>query len=318
MAHMMQTVCFALAVATAAGLGAAAARIMVRWRQRWRYRAAAQGDGCPAGLRHATGVTGMGESSFDVRIIAYAMRIEQQSARPQFHFVAPAPLRERPWMEERASPAGLEGRLGSRGFWEARVRLALGGALAGCAMGLLTTVELGAFLAVVGALVGWRALPWAVRRRTRERAESMERDLSEMLDVVALGMRSGLSFDRSLQLYTDHFKTLLAESFRSAHRQWTCGLASRPDALRAVAASYDSALLGRVVENVIRSLRFGATLADNLEDAAREARSGYRARKQEQVAKAPVKMMVPTGALILPAMLILVLGPVLLELAGGF
>ena len=82
--------------------------------------------------------------------------------------------------------------------------------------------------------------------------------------------------------------------------------------------TYDSSLLGRVVENIVRSLRFGSTLADNLEDAAREARAAYRARKQEQVAKAPVKMMIPTGVLILPAMLMLVLGPVLLELAGGF
>lgn len=77
-------------------------------------------------------------------------------------------------------------------------------------------------------------------------------------------------------------------------------------------------LLARVIENIVRSLRFGATMADNLEDAAREARSGYKARRQEAVAKAPVKMMVPTGVLILPAMLMLVLGPVLLELAGGF
>ena len=43
-----------------------------------------------------------------------------------------------------------------------------------------------------------------------------------------------------------------------------------------------------------------------------------RDRLEERVAKAPVKMMVPTGVLILPAMLMLVLGPVLLELAGGF
>lgn len=41
------------------------------------------------------------------------------------------------------------------------------------------------------------------------------------------------------------------------------------------------------------------------------------ARLEERVAKAPVKMMMPTGALILPAMLLLVLGPVLLELANG-
>ncbi len=146
----------------------------------------------------------------------------------------------------------------------------------------------------------------------------MECDLSEMLDVVALGMRSGMSFDRSLDLYTGYFRTQLADAFRSAQRQWACGLASRPEALREVADSYASPLLARVIENIVRSRRFGATMADNLEDAAREARSGYKARRQEAVAKAPVKMMVPTGVLILPAMLMLVLGPVLLELAGGF
>jgi len=57
-------------------------------------------------------------------------------------------------------------------------------------------------------------------------------------------------------------------------------------------------------------------LADNLDDAAAEARANYRTARQESVAKAPVKMMLPTSTLILPAMLILVLGPVLLELMG--
>nr|WP_236643282.1 type II secretion system F family protein [Enterorhabdus sp. P55] len=139
-----------------------------------------------------------------------------------------------------------------------------------------------------------------------------------MLDVVALGLRSGLSFDRSLALYGEHFDTLLSSSLAAAQRQWGCGLTSREEALRRVAASYDSALFGRVVENVVRSLRFGSSLAESLEGAAREARAAYRARKQEQVAKAPVKMMVPTAVLILPAMLMLVLGPVMLELIGGF
>lgn len=315
----MQAVCFAFATIAAAGLGVGVAGAVNRWRQRCRYRAAAHERDSSVDLWGAAGgEAGAAEGSVGDRIVSYAVRVDRRSAQPRFRFIAPAPLRRRPWMEERALPAGLAGRLSSGGFWETRVRLAWGGAAAGLATGLLVTPEMGACLATVGAVVGWRALPWAVQRRMRERAESMERDLSEMLDVVALGMRSGLSFDRSLQLYTDHFQTLLADTFRSAHRQWACGLASRADALRTVAASYDSPLLGRVVENIIRSLRFGATLADNLEDAAREARSGYRARKQEQVAKAPVKMMVPTGALILPAMLMLVLGPVLLELAGGF
>ena len=82
--------------------------------------------------------------------------------------------------------------------------------------------------------------------------------------------------------------------------------------------SYASVMFSRVIENIVRSLRFGSSLAESLEAAASEARSAYRARKQEQVAKAPVKMMVPTGALMLPAMLLLVVGPVLLELMEGF
>ena len=49
-----------------------------------------------------------------------------------------------------------------------------------------------------------------------------------------------------------------------------------------------------------------------------EARQSHKAYVEEKVMKAPVKMMLPVGTLILPSMLILVLGPVLLDLAQGF
>ena len=85
-----------------------------------------------------------------------------------------------------------------------------------------------------------------------------------------------------------------------------------------MAATYDSKLLARLVESVVRSLRFGSSLADGLDALAAEAREVRKTRLQEAIAKAPVKMMLPTGTLILPAMLLLVLGPVLLELMEGF
>lgn len=288
------------------------------WRRRVRHRAALVEEARALGPTE-TGASAAGKApSLDEALIAYGVEVSQRLRSPLARPLAPAALRCRAGKEPRAAPSGVEGRLTDEGYGEARTRLALAGAIVGAALGSVATVELGMVLAVAGLAAGWQALPWALDQRSRCRAEAMERDLSEMLDVMALGMRSGLSFDRSLELYTGHFDTLLAAAFRSAHRQWACGLVGRDEALRAVAASYASPLLGRVVENMIRSLRFGATMADNLEDAAREARNGYKARKQEQVAKAPVKMMVPTGVLILPAMLMLVLGPVLLELAGGF
>lgn len=305
-----------MAVATAAATGWALWKMGRAWKRRTHYRQAIQ----PPTVRLAVakrektaGAGAMGEA-----MIAYATLLDGQAMAATFRWVAPMWLRRRPWPDRLASTAGLHGRITNAVFWEARTRAALLAALSGALVGLLFSFELSLLLGCVGIGAGWRLLPWALGQRSRARAEEAERHLSEMMDVVALGLRSGLSFERSLVLYLGHFDTMLADSFAAAHRQWSCGLASRVEALRTVAASYDSPLLARVIENIIRSLRFGSTLADNLEDAAKEARNGYRARKQERVAKAPVKMMVPTGALILPAMLLLVLGPVLLELVDGF
>ncbi len=139
-----------------------------------------------------------------------------------------------------------------------------------------------------------------------------------MHDVLALGLRSGLSFDRSFELYCDHFDTSFSAECATALSMWKAGLVSRKDALSRIADSYDSPEFHRVVEMTVRSLRLGTSLAGLLEEAAREARAVRKARREEAVAKASVKMMVPTGTLILPAMLIMVLGPVLLELVAGW
>ena len=158
----------------------------------------------------------------------------------------------------------------------------------------------------------------AVKAERRSRGLSAERHLSEMLEVVSLGLRSGLTFDRAFALYGSHFDSEFARSCARAYRCWSLGLVTREEALRDLAASYDCDQLGRVVDSVVRSLRFGSSLTGFLADAAEQSRATYRAALEERVAKAPVKMMLPTGTLILPAMLLLVMGPVLLEVVGGF
>ena len=145
----------------------------------------------------------------------------------------------------------------------------------------------------------------------------MERELPQMLAMVALGMQSGLSFDRSFALYPTRFTTNFSKECVHVQQRWEMSLASREDALRDFAATYDSPLFKQAIESVIRSLRLGTSLAANLEALSAEARNQYRAACEEKIAKAPVKMLMPTGALILPAMLLLVMGPILLEMMGA-
>lgn len=191
----------------------------------------------------------------------------------------------------------------------------------GAALGLLGcffSVMLGTIGAIGGFLWGWHALARALREEVRCRAFVAERQLSQMIEVVVLGLKSGMSFDKSLALYHRSFSGSLASAVALAQSQWSHSLMDRSDALRAVARSYDSPLFDRFAENVIRSLRFGTSLSENLGLLAVEARAIRKAKLEERVAKAPVKMLLPVGTLILPAMLILIMGPILLDLMSDF
>lgn len=222
------------------------------------------------------------------------------------------------WYLRHRAMAGLSKSVSTAAFCEARLRLMLGGALAGILLGLMLSLGFAVVLGLAFGLVGARLPRSAVMTAIRKRSLAVQRHLSEMLEIVALGLRSGLAFDRSFALYGAYFDNVLARACTKAYRSWTLGLASREEALDELAASFDAPQLSRVMESMVRSLRFGSPLAGILDEAATQSRESCRALLEERVAKAPVKMMLPTGTLILPAMLLLILGPVLLELAGGF
>lgn len=258
--------------------------------------------------------------SFEARIAGYIVKVSRCLAAPTaYSFVGRFQSKwVDVWVETHARKAGRAKSITTKGFVESTFRLGVLGALGGSCVGVIFSTELAALGCLAGAVAGLSLPAYAIKREEQTRAEKLEQNLSEMLEVMCLGLRSGLSFDRSFELYASHFDVTLARECVSAQRAWSAGLTTREQALRDLALSYDSLLLSRVVETMVRSLRFGSSLVESLEAAAYESRSNRRANIEERVAKAPVKMMIPTGTLILPAMLILVLGPVLLELMEGF
>lgn len=158
-----------------------------------------------------------------------------------------------------------------------------------------------------------RKAPLFARRRRAVEKLSIERHVPEMVDAVALGMRAGLSFESAFSLYCSRFDDELALACRRACRSWESGMATRDEALRRLADDLDVPSLTTFVNNTMRCLRYGNPMSRMLEVMASEARGCYRAKMEELVAKAPVKMLLPTAGLILPAMLIVVMGPILLE-----
>lgn len=132
-----------------------------------------------------------------------------------------------------------------------------------------------------------------------------------MIDVLALGLSSGLSFDASLELYCSRSDSLLAREFDQALLEWRIGVCGRGEALRRLADRLDLAALRTFSSVVSESLAFGTPLAETLERQAQALREEQRSEMEEQIEKVPVKMLVPLGALIVPAMLLAILGPLL-------
>lgn len=171
---------------------------------------------------------------------------------------------------------------------------------------------------LVCACVLSRRMPALLEKRRAEQLRSAcEGQLDVMADVVALGVRSGLSFDAALAIYCQKFDGELSKQLAAAQQSWRSGLASREQALCDVASRIGSDALRRFAETVTQAIRYGSPLAELLVKFAQDMRRQRRAALERQVAKAPVKMLLPLGACILPAMLVLVMGPVMLQFVNS-
>ena len=318
---MMQVraVILAFALVMAAFAGFMLARVVLKNRARAKNREEAMRR---SGVTQADAMSAFASDDIAAKTLQYLLTLNRKLAhgatKPLTTWMPAPSLAACRAFEETALRSGFKGEIAFEAVREARVRLGALAAMVGFVLGACISNELMAVLAIAGFVLGAFLPGWSLRQEIAARDARLKSELPEMLEVVSLGISSGLSFDRSFGLYPAYFETPFARDCGEALRKWSLGLASRDDALQDLARGYDSALLSRVVQNIVRSMRFGTRLSDDLERAAADSRAEQKAARQEMVAKVPVRMMIPTACLILPAMLLLVLGPVLLELIEGF
>ncbi len=136
-------------------------------------------------------------------------------------------------------------------------------------------------------------------------------EVSEMIDVVRLGLSAGLSFDAALEIFCANRRSVLTVRLERACMAWQVGVGAREDELLAAAQDLDVRALETFAITVGQALALGAPLAETLAAQSREIRAAHRAAVEREIERAPVKLLVPTGTLILPALLLSILGPLL-------
>ncbi|MEK7410625.1 MAG: type II secretion system F family protein, partial [Actinomycetota bacterium] len=133
------------------------------------------------------------------------------------------------------------------------------------------------------------------------------------IDQLAVTVRAGLSVDSALVRVSETLRGPLADELSRVVQDIQFGV-SRSDALRALAQRMDIAELNYFVRALIQADSLGIPVSTILTNQAVEMRVRRRLRSEEMAMKLPVKILAPTLLCILPALMIVVLGPAVIQL----
>jgi len=172
-------------------------------------------------------------------------------------------------------------------------------------------------LALAFGAVGYLSLDVVITLRTRVRREQMRRELPDALDILAVSVEAGLGFDGALAKLSEHKDGPLVEQFELVLSELGIGEA-RAASLRRMSDRVDIPELTSVVSSLIQSEQLGTPLGRVLRTQASESRQRRQIAAEERAAKAPVKMVVPTGLFIFPSVFIVIIAPAMITIFNAF
>ncbi len=215
--------------------------------------------------------------------------------------------------------AGRPGAISVDGF--IALKIIIGILVAGAGLVIASLADLDALrrivvivaAAAVGALVpdAW------LSARITERKSRIRRALPDMLDMLMIAVEAGLGFDAAISKLITRSSGPLAEEFAHMLREIQAGM-SRREALHGLAKRTDVPELNAFVMAIVQADVFGVSIAKVLRTQSHELRVKRRQHAEEIAQKAPAKMVFPLVLCILPATLVVLLGPAVIAIGRAF
>jgi tight adherence protein C len=149
------------------------------------------------------------------------------------------------------------------------------------------------------------------------RLGQIELELPDVIDLLVVSVEAGLSFDSSLAKVSERMKGPLAQECTRTLQEMKMGK-PRHLALRDLSNRVGSRNLSSFLAMVIQATQMGVTMGRILRIQSESMRRARRQRAQEAAMKAPIKMVFPLVFCIFPALLIVLLGPAIIQFLRVF
>ncbi|NCB73768.1 MAG: type II secretion system F family protein [Clostridia bacterium] len=191
--------------------------------------------------------------------------------------------------------------------------------LAGAALFFgLISVSLGlgsrAFLGVIfGVYAGYTVLRLNLTSSISKRRETMEQQMPDVLDLLSVNVEAGLGFEQALLQVIGHFEGPLIDELTVTYREITMGRVRR-EALALFAERCEIDEIKTFVGSIIQAEQLGISIKNVLRTQATAMRANRRSKVEEKAQKVQVKMLIPMVGLIFPVLLIVLLGPAVVQM----
>jgi tight adherence protein C len=202
-------------------------------------------------------------------------------------------------------------------FQVIRVFCGVGAAVLGFLVALVTGAQGGRLLmyTVAGAAFGLFIPSYYISRRARKRQGAIAKQLSDVLDLLVVCVEAGLGLYEAIKVVgteAERQKQEIGTELSLVSAEISAG-ASLGQAMRNLAERTAVDDIKPLAATLIQSEQLGAQIGPALHASSDALRTRRRLRAEESAQKASVKILFPLVLFVLPAMIMVIVGPAMIQ-----
>jgi len=171
-------------------------------------------------------------------------------------------------------------------------------------------------LAVAAGVGGWFAPLYYVELKRRKRSEMIDRQLPDMIDLLVVTIEAGLGILASMRVASDSMSDPLGQELRLTLQEQRMGL-TVGQAIESLGKRADSPNMRIFVRALTQGERLGVSIGTTMRNLSLEMRKRRRAMAEERAQKMPIKMLFPLIFFIFPALFIVILTPMIINIVDA-
>ena len=151
--------------------------------------------------------------------------------------------------------------------------------------------------------------------KIKERSEKLESEALEFFEILALSLESGKNIEGALESTTSSIDSELSKEFRQTLYEIKFGK-DISMAFSDMRLRIPSDIINNIILNIVEANKFGNGVISTMYDQIEYLREKRVLNIREKINKIPNKVSIISVLFIVPLILILILGPYLMEITG--